>query len=375
VDRDVGPGHTYPDIMTAINAANPGDNINVYDDGGTPYVYTENVVLTKNNLKLTAKGQVTIKATDPMATVVTMSDGSALKDFTIEGPGLYGIMLNPDNTVENNEISGFSIGIRGPMATNVMIINNRLTSNEEGIYVDSGMDVLIAWNTIADNVNGINAQSMNYLTITKNTITGNQNTAIHEDGNYFNHISENRITENGAGIHIFQAEDLKVHFNQIYGNSEYGLYNELYPNLPYNGMVYAQHNWRGYNNPLLVQSQIVNIGAGSVIYSRWLVLNIYSGRSMVFFGQKVTITADLTKNSNGLDTFRSGHLPDGIPVKFTTNLGHLGRGKTLTAYTVNGKATVSLKADEGPGVSTITALLDGQEVSAEVLILKLFPHK
>lgn len=173
---------------------------------------------------------------------------------------------------------------------------------------------------------------------------------------------------------MFQAEDLKVHFNHIYQNTDYGLHNELHTNQPYNGMVFAQHNWWGYNHQAPVESQITNIGAGWVIYSRWLMVNIFPSRSMLFFGGKVTVTADLTRNSNGLDTFRSGHLPDGIPITFTTNLGSLGKGKTRTAYTVNGQASVTLKSDEGPGVATITAILDGQTVSTQVLILK-FPHK
>jgi hypothetical protein len=373
MNRDVGPGHTYPTIMAAVNAASPGDTINVYDDGGTPYVYQENITLSQDNLSLIGWGAVTIKA-DANSPAVSLSKGSFLKNFTIQGLDGYGVMLAENCTVENNRIRGNSFGIRGPMATNVMIINNKITNNQEGIYVDSGTDVLISWNSIANNVTGINSQSMNYLTITRNLITGNQEMAIHGDGNYFFNVSDNRITANGAGIHIFQAEDLKVNFNHIYQNTDYGLYNELYPNLPYNGMVYAQHNWWGSNDQALLQGQITNTGAGSVIFSRWLVLNIFPSRSMVFFGGKVTITADLTRNSNGLDTFRSGHIPDGIPITFTTNLGSLGKGKTRTAYTVNGKATVTLKADEGPGVATITAALDGQTLSTQVLILK-FPHK
>ncbi|MEN6329042.1 MAG: right-handed parallel beta-helix repeat-containing protein [Methanobacteriaceae archaeon] len=374
VNRDVGPGRTYPNIMAAVNAADPGDTINIYDDGGTPNVYNENVTLNPDNLSLIGYGDVTIKAFSANSAVVTMSKGSTLKNFTIQGVDGYGVLMAENCTVENNKIKGNYIGIRGPEATNLMIINNKITDNQEGIYIDSGIDVLISWNSIANNVTGINSQSMNYLTITRNLITGNQETAIHADGNYFFNISDNRITANGAGIHIFQAEDIKVHFNHIYQNTDYGLYNELYPNQPYNGMVYAQNNWWGYNEAAQVQSQIINIGAGSVIFSRWLVLNLSPSSSMVFFGRKITITADLTRNSNGQDTFRSGHLPDGIPITFTTNLGNLGRGKTRTAYTVNGKAIVTLKASEGPGIANITATLDGQTVSALVLILK-FPRK
>lgn len=373
VNRNVGPGHTYPTIMAAVNSASPGDTINVFDDAGTPYVYLENVTLSQDNLSLIGWGEVTIKA-DADSPAVSMSKGSLLKNFTIQGANEYGVVMTENCTVENNRITGNYFGIRGPEATNLMIINNKITDNQEGIFIDSGTDVLISWNSIANNGNGINSQGMNYVTITRNLITGNQETAIHGDGNYFFNISNNRITANGSGIHLFQAEDLKVHFNHIYQNTDYGLHNELHTNQPYNGMVFAQHNWWGYNHQAPIESQITNIGAGWVIYSRWLMVNIFPSRSMLFFGGKVTVTADLTRNSNGLDTFRSGHLPDGIPITFTTNLGSLGKGKTRTAYTVNGQASVTLKSDEGPGVATITAILDGQTVSTQVLILK-FPHK
>lgn len=370
-DLDVGPGHTYTNITDAIAAANQGDTINVYDNGGKPYVYNETVAMTKQNLSLIGMGNVTIKPSNPEHYVVALSNNSVIKNFNIQGISTsYGVMLNDNTLVENNTISGNWIGIRGPGLTNVTIINNTITGNNGGIYLDSGNIGLISGNTISGNENGINDQGMNNLTITKNLISGNTDTAIHHDGTYNNTITENRIINNGAGIHIFSANDLQVHFNQIYGNTQYGLYNERFSKTPieeYNGIVFAQNNWWGYNDQANVQSQIINVN-GSVIFDPWLVLNVTSQTNKIEKNNPTIIIADLTYNSQGEDTFAlyGQHLPDGILVTFSTTYGQL---RPTISSTLNGKATTTLTSQKTIK-PTVTATVDGQSVSIDLKIKK-----
>ncbi|MCK9150565.1 NosD domain-containing protein [Methanobacterium alcaliphilum] len=69
------------------------------------------------------------------------------------------------------------------------------------------------------------------------------------------------------------------------------------------------------------------------------------------------ITADLTHNTRGEDTSPWGHIPDGIPVYFFTDLGTI----TNISYTNNGKATAVLNSLVNRyGMANITISLDSQ---------------
>lgn len=372
-DLDVGPGHTYNNITQALNAANTGDTINVYDNGGSPYVYTENVVMTKNNLSLIGKGNVTIQGIpvediELADTAVKMSSGSFLKNFTIIGSNFRGVLLAENTTVQNNNIKGsFTFGLRGPMATNVNIINNTITGSDNGIYLDSGNNAIISGNYISNNIVGINTQGMNYLNISKNIITNNQDRAIFYNAAYFGNMSENRIIGNAAGIQIVHGHNLVVHFNQITDNVAYGLSNE-YSDSQHNGIVFAQNNWWGYNDQANVQSQIINVGNGSVIFDPWLILNVTSQTSKLEKNSPTVITADLTYNNQGEDTLAlyGQYLPDGIPVTFTTTYGRLS---PTTSNTLNGQAKTIL-ATPKTRIATVSANVDNQTVTIQLKIKK-----
>jgi parallel beta-helix repeat protein len=371
VDVDVGPGHTYSTISAGINAANSGDNINVYDDFGSPLTYTENVLMTKTNLKLTGMGAVTIQGMDigpdTESFVVSMSTNSVLSNFNIKGVDEYGVFLNDNCVVQNNNISGNWIGVRGPMATNVTIKNNVITDNDEGIYLDSGDVGLIYGNTIKNNNNGINSQTMNHLTIKNNIIKDNQNVAIHSDGCQYGSILQNQITNNGAGIHIVSAIDLPVHFNFIAGNTQYGLQNEKYsfvPNPPYNGIVNAQNNCWGYNDLAGVQSQIENIGNGIVNFTPWIVLSIKASPSIVTLNGTSTITADLQHDSNGgYHTPSKGMVPYTGYAKFLTTKGTISDVKFS-----NGIATSTLTGLNTLGTAKVTSKVNNQQVTTNVVV-------
>lgn len=364
-DLEVGPDHTYSTITDGINAASAGDNINVYDNGGTPYIYTENVVINKENLTLQAVGNVTIQAATTDTPVVSTTKGSVLKNFTILGINnqTWGVLVNYYSTILNNRISNNRYGIRSPAESSANIINNNIVGNDYGIWVDGG-DALITGNTIANNNKGILSQTMKYLTVTENIITNNQE-AIRIDGNAHTTITQNQIKNNQAGINILQAQSIQIHFNRITNNANYGLYNELTPgvtfDVPYNGIVYAQYNWWGYNDQIHVQSQIKNIGAGKVIYKPWLVLRVITIKNVVNPGHRLVINADLTQDSDGVvHDPRRGHFPDGVGVFFQSTRGSVG-SNSVTKYTLNGVATTYFTADQGTGAGTLRVSLDGQD--------------
>lgn len=85
-------------------------------------------------------------------------------------------------------------------------------------------------------------------------------------------------------------------------------------------------------------------------------------------GSTSTLTADFRYDSSGAFHDHSlGHLPDGTPVTFTTNLGNVG-SKSITVGTLNGIAIAILRGDEAAGAAFTSALLDGQTLHSTVTI-------
>lgn len=180
-DRDVGPGKTYATINEAISASDPGDNINVYDDNGIPYLYHENVNVEKANLTITSKGDVTITPSDynnPVFGVNEHATGSSIKNFKIQGHEHLetGISIFASKiTIENNEIYNCFNGISVVINRNdTKILNNHIFNNTiEGISLDWGTSTSIINNTIENNKWGITCDEVDYLSIDSNKINNN----------------------------------------------------------------------------------------------------------------------------------------------------------------------------------------------------------
>jgi len=83
---------------------------------------------------------------------------------------------------------------------------------------------------------------------------------------------------------------------------------------------------------------------------------------------KRSFNADVYRDSNGGDhSANAAQFFSGPRVTFTTNLGNVG-SKSVTVPWVNGRAIATLRADEGPGIATVTAS-DYQTVKTFIKIL------
>ena len=103
----------------------------------------------------------------------------------------------------------------------------------------------------------------------------------------------------------------------------------------------AMYNWWGSNvNP----SENV---LGGVNVSPWLVLTVNASSTIIKANGTSIITADLQHDSNGIyHNTTIGHVPNGIPVNFTTTLGTIG----TQSSTVNGIIQSTLKAGSVNGI-------------------------
>ena len=172
----------YPTIQAAINAANPGDSIQVR--AGT---YYENVVVNKS---------VSLIGYDPATTIIDGGDAGNvvevvandvfIANFTMRNGGYYwshsGLYLNGCNNTE--------------------IRNNNITGNSHGVYFDYSSN----------------------NTIVENNITGNDNYGIYFDYSSGNTIEDNNITENWLGLFAYVSSSNNISENNVVDNHYYGVY-------------------------------------------------------------------------------------------------------------------------------------------------------
>lgn len=280
----------------------------------------------------------------------------------------YGASTVNDSTFTGNT-AGSSAGAiynEGTMDVNSSTFTGNTATYNGGAIYNGGTLTVDNCTLSGNNVTQHGGAIYNYgtLTIDDCTFTGNTATgwggAIYSTGSTSAVITvtNSNFTGNqansGGAIYNYSGTST-VHFSRILGNTPQDIYNN-------GGTVNAEFNWWGSNdNPSARVS-------GATVTS-WLVLSLNANPTTIYTGRTSTITADLLHDNGILSdpthpelyyhNPASGHVPDGIPVLFTTDLGNIG-SKSVTKYTLNGVATATLNANEGAGTATVTAALDNQ---------------
>jgi len=221
-------------------------------------------------------------------------------------------------TVTNSTFTGNSAPIGGAITTNtILIVTNSAFYNNTAQY---GGAILEYGN----------------LTVTNSTFMGNT------------------ATINGGAIGHYGVDSTVVlHFNRIVANS------------PNTSQIHSEYivmdatlNWWGSN---LDPSVYVSKGTSGIVnVTSWLVLNITADPTSILNGVNSTVTVDLLHDNTG--TYHdpvNGHVPDGIPVTFTSTNGNLS---TTSTTLINGQATILLTANRA-GASNINATVDNQTVT------------
>ncbi len=331
-------------------------------------IYTENIILNKNlTLKPFSDGNVTIQAANsnnPVITINSGGSGSIILGFIVTGAigtSSSGIYLNQASncTIYSNNLTNNYYGLLLTNSANNTIFNNTLTSNlMEAIKLNNSDDNTIYSNIIINNSgNGIYLYNSQNTLIMANTIRNNSINGIELNNSSNTTVYQNIITDNQENGIKTTSSSADINFNVITGNSVHGLYSVG------NGIINAENNWWGVNNPLVSSSSgsDIYIAGGTVTYDPWLVLSLTGSTITVTHNSTSDsdITADLTQNNQGDDTSSSGTIPDGLPVDFTTTLGTTNS----TGTTKNGRSTVKLTSNTSDGATTVTATLNDQQVS------------
>ena len=173
----------FPSIQEAVNAAEPGDTVYVYNG-----LYMENIYIDKE------------------ISVRSISGKPEINIVTAKNPHdhVFHVIAN------NVTISGFSIngandtqkaGIYLENTQGVMISNNNLSSNRLGIYLESSTTNMLNLNDVSENEVGI------FLNASKD-----------------NWIINNRVKMNRLkGIFLETSDGNRLKENLLHFNTEYGL--------------------------------------------------------------------------------------------------------------------------------------------------------
>jgi parallel beta-helix repeat protein len=197
----------YSSIQAAINAARPGDRIEI--QAGT---YLENVVLNKT---LTLRG-IDLPVVDALgngSAIALKADGVALEGIKATNSSGYvfrgmpdrfggaGILIFSDNnTLTNNIVSsngGCGIIVHWASINNTLIDNNASNNSDKGVFLGGSFNNL-----------------------TRNIVSNNSKEGVYLDEAMNNILEGNTVSNNAAGIILAMSDNNTLRHNQIFGNKE-----------------------------------------------------------------------------------------------------------------------------------------------------------
>ncbi len=233
------PDH-YPTIQAAVDAANPGDNIQVRASG-SPYNEVVTIPRSKTGIRVSAKGEVTlngrflvladnvhIRNFRIFLNVPTswgaihfhsVSGGKATDNVLIDTPASVtgrGVTLyrSTDCIVKNNSCTGFRLNGIGLFYSNRnTITRNVCTGSSSGIMVVSSDENLISKNNCSDNLSiGISLNnSSDHNQVRRNVCERNGYAGIHLVSNYNTIGPNNKANQNSQfGILLGGDADFNV---------------------------------------------------------------------------------------------------------------------------------------------------------------------
>jgi len=257
--------NNYTKIQDAINDANNGDTIFVYD--GT---YEEQIIVDKS---IIIKGEdlntIVIGGFYVVANYTTIENFSITQGYEWNGiyrAGIYAISSN--NAFCNNHIWDISGGNGGDGG------NGGFYSGDggdggigAGIYLQSSNNNNISSNTISNITGGTGGDGEGYG---GDGGDGGIGAGIYlQSSNNNNYISYCNISNNDYGISLYySSSNNEIHYNNIYNNKDYGIRNY---NTQSQYVVNASYNWWGSSDgPSGVGPGSGDDVSQNVIYEPWL---------------------------------------------------------------------------------------------------------
>ncbi len=324
--------------------------------GGT--VYIGSGTYNENGINIT--GNMTLICADQQNTIV---NGNFNGDIFNIAPGSNVSIYNLTLTQGSND-NGGAIDNNGALIMTNTTLNYNSGMYGGAIYNEPDGTLTITNGTLDYNTGAFGGAIFNYGNLTITNTSLNNNWVDGEGGAIFNDnnleitgsaICDNTAwTDGGAIFNDVGTNFCVANFNQIVNNSA----NEI--SSANSGTTDATLNWWGSNTDPSENT------AGNVNVSTWLVLTVNTSTTSIPVGGNSTITADLTHDQNGgYHDPTNGHVPDGIPVNFTGNLGAL---TPVSAVLNKGTASSTFTAGQVSGIALINITADNQVINTSINI-------
>ncbi|MCK4367465.1 MAG: right-handed parallel beta-helix repeat-containing protein [Thermoplasmata archaeon] len=198
-----GPGN-YTTIQEAIDVADPGDTIYVYN--GT---YYENVIVNKT---------LTLVGEDKNITIVDGGWGDDAMYISSDWVNVSGF------TVTHSGVNWFDAGIDLDSVENCRIADNIARENARGFLLYYSHKNTLSGNIAIDDWDyGFFLDLSNNNTITGNNIS-NSDSGIYLVESNDNTVSENIAWDNGNGIRISGSRNITVELNRLFLSWDRGIY-------------------------------------------------------------------------------------------------------------------------------------------------------
>ncbi len=323
------------------------------------------------------------------------------------GGGIYNYwysIFNVINSTINNNIASNGGGILNVYYVNCTVTNSTITGNTAtGIYGGGGIYNSNAYcnvtNSTINNNNATNGGGIYnrgvYCTVTNSTLNNNiatgtdygygggilnmgfctvnnsilNNNIATEGGGIFSALGNCTVTGstlinnqavNGSAVYTVSSDTL-INFNRIFNNTgNYDVFSEV-------AGVNATNNWWGtnFNGTDPITAGRVN---SNVTATPWLYMTFTASPTLILNGETSTLAANFNNANDGATVTpfdpAGGHLPDGIPVIFSTTKGTINS----TFSTLNGIAKSNLVGGAVSGIADVSATVDNQTVHTSVTI-------
>ncbi len=269
----------FPTIQAAIDAAVPGDTINVL--AGT---YNENIIVNK------------------AVTII----GSGVGITTITGTGVGDVV---HITADGVNMNGFTV------------TNGGANAADAGIKLDGAQNCDISYNSVTSSYHGIYIIYSNNTNIIGNDIFGNNGYGIYSSGSSGYDISQNTITTSNYGIYSIISEtslttdytvlDMNINYNEINvlvntyavymtGELDYdnvGFYDVLIGDISVSNNTVFQNGTTG-NGIYVYAINVENFDGGSITVGDVSISDnqVYGGRYGVHFAGDFDYLTDVALN-------------------------------------------------------------------------------
>ncbi len=226
-----GPGN-YTKIQDAINTANDGDTIFVYDDSSP---YYENLEVNKSIMIQGEEIQTTIiDGTNRSDGITITADDVTITGFTIQNCWrtdtlvTSGIVLSSNNnTIKENRLIQCAYGVSNvksfdipPRKGHNMITRNDISHCDWAVFFVNASDITISHNLITQSEEAINLLGVKDTNISYNLITDNDGGILILESTTTT-IYRNNISYNTIGIGTIVTSNDNILQNNFIGNTKH----------------------------------------------------------------------------------------------------------------------------------------------------------